>query len=66
MDEEFREYFEEFDEDLGLKTLFDQSLEETTTFRAENSTTIAEVAAESLEMGGEEEGPEEWTRIAVM
>ena len=67
MDEEFREFFEEFDEDLGLKTLFESSSgHETSTSLADLSTTVAEIAAQSLEMEGEDEDSKEWTRIAVM
>ena len=68
MDEEFREFFEEYDEDMGLKALFAQSAGlETTTQLVERSTTVAEIVAESLEMEEEEDGrPESWTRIAIM
>ena len=66
MDEEFREFFEEFDEDLGLKVLFDQSRAEATTQLVEISTTIGEIVAEGLEMEEEKEEPEAWMRIAIM
>ena len=67
MDEEFKEFFEEHDEDMGLKALFAQSVSlETTTPHAEMATTVAEIAAKSLEMEEKEDRPEAWTRIAVM
>ena len=50
MDEEFAEFFEEHDEDMGLKALFVQSSRpETSTSLTEMSSIIAEVAAKSLE-----------------
>ena len=66
MDEEFHEFFEEFDEDMGLKALFDQSRPETTTQFVELTSTIAEIAAEGLEMEEEDEVTEAWMRIAIM